>query len=79
VVIAAMLYRLAGAVACALLWSVICEPAPAAVAPLEAYYAKRSYGPGRRVPLRSSGASGQVAIQLLRAGGEREATRATPR
>jgi N,N-dimethylformamidase beta subunit-like, C-terminal len=71
-----MLSRLAGAVACALLWGGVCESASATVAGFEAYFSKRSYGPGQRVPLRISGASGAVTVQVLRAGGEGEATRA---
>jgi hypothetical protein len=69
--------RLAAAlVICALLWSASCSPARAAVAPLEAYFAKRSYGPGQRVPLRVYSAAGPVEVQLFRAGAEAQATRA---
>src|SRR3954452_7334300 len=67
---------MAGAVVvCTLLWGGVGEPARAGVV-LEAYFAKRSYGPGQRVPLRISGGSGPVEVQLFRAGGEQQATRA---
>lgn len=58
--------------------ALLCGGAPgrAAGAPLEAYFAERSYGPRERVDLRVYSGPPAVEVRLFRAGGESEATRA---